>query len=659
MTVRLADAAQSLFRYATATPRRATAVRYAGSIGLIAALFAVIPQTPLDGPVGGVFALTCVVICCWFAGLGPALCMPLAIWLVSRGLYGDPQQPLLPSARELMTFVGLTMLTGAIGLAGDARRRLHAATIRHDARMREQSRALNMAQIIFRDLDGRIAGWSEGAARLYGWTAEEAVGQEINELLRTRFPVPPREVREMLLSQGQWQGELVQVHRDGRELTVTVHCIRYASHDGAAESVAEVHTDVTDLRRAEAEIRQADRRKDLFVATLAHELRNPLAPLRTGLDLLRMTSDLQPDDGEVIEVMQRQLEHVVRMVDDLLDVSRFNTGKVKLRRTRVVLADIVRDAVATCRPQIDAARHTLQVALPAESICLVADAARLTQVLINLLSNAAKFTPPGGTIQLSARCDGDTAVIQVRDNGAGIPPQALPQIFDMFAQVEHPQQRAAGGLGLGLSIVRSLVELHGGTVQVHSDGPGQGAEFAVRLPVSNQEARLQEPPESSIGTNGPQPSVRVLVVDDNRDAAQTLTLMLKKLGFDSQARFDGESALQAAGQLRPHAVVLDLGIPGMDGFEVARRLRARPEVGDALLIALTGWDKDEDRLRSRAAGFDHHLAKPVDPGSLQRLLREAGAPRDAEIEGAQHRLVAESVVSDPVPVNSAASATQR
>jgi CheY-like chemotaxis protein/nitrogen-specific signal transduction histidine kinase len=402
-----------------------------------------------------------------------------------------------------------------------------------------------------------------------------------------------------------------------------VHCILYAGDNGGQPGIAEIHNDVTDLRRVEAEIRDSDRRKDLFVATLAHELRNPLAPLQSGLEVLRMSQSGSTDARSILEIMQRQLDHIVRMVDDLLDVSRINTGKIELRRTSVLLADVFRDAIEACRPQLDAARHELQVVVPEQAVTLHADAARLVQVLVNLLSNAAKFTPAGGRIRLTGECDGAEVVIRVRDNGAGIRLESLPHIFDMFSQVEDVHRRSAGGLGLGLNIVRTFVEMHGGTVAAHSDGLGCGAEFTLRLPANNAapQATVSAPGDPRANQAG---THRVLVVDDNQDAARTLSLLLNKIGFECRNAFDGPSALTVAGEFDPHAIVLDLGMPGMDGLEVAQHLRTPPQSSKALLIALTGWDKDEDRRNTRAAGFDHHLAKPVQLDTLQRLLQSLG-----------------------------------
>jgi CheY-like chemotaxis protein len=321
-------------------------------------------------------------------------------------------------------------------------------------------------------------------------------------------------------------------------------------------------------------------------------------------------------------MMDRQVQQLVRLVDDLLDVSRITRGKVDLKKERVALSSIVATAVETSRPLIEAARHELSVALPPETIELEADPTRLAQVLSNLLNNAAKYTDPGGKIWLTAERKGDRVAVCVRDTGVGIAPEMLPRIFDLFMQVDRSIDKAQGGLGVGLTLVRTLLEMHGGAVEVRSEGPGQGSEFTIRLPLAP--ALLPAPGDggTQAGAATFLPVRRVLVVDDNVDAAQSLAMLLRMLGQDVRTAHNGQSALEAAQASMPEVAFLDIGLPGMSGHELARHLRSEPGGGSALLVALTGWGQEEDRRRSAEAGFDHHLTKPVAPKELQRLLSE-------------------------------------
>ncbi len=375
-----------------------------------------------------------------------------------------------------------------------------------------------------------------------------------------------------------------------------------------------------ELRRKVEQLAEMDRRKDEFLATLAHELRNPLAPIRNSLHILRMSAGSDAAAGRVHEIMERQVCHLVRLVDDLLEVSRITRGKIELRKERVELAAVLRSAVETSTPLIDAARHQLAITLPAEPVILEADAIRLSQVISNLLNNAAKYTEEGGQIWLTARRQNGEAAISVRDSGLGIPPQMLHRVFDMFAQVDRTLNRAQGGLGIGLALARTLVEMHGGRIEVHSDGPGRGSEFILYLPVV-QDALADEAAETNGGLQSMTPcQQRVLVVDDNRDAADSLGMLLKFLGADTYVVYDGPSALAALPLYRPTVILLDIGMPSMDGHEVARRVRHTPGFRDVLLIAMTGWGQEEDRRRSKAAGFDQHLVKPANAEAVQALL---------------------------------------
>jgi signal transduction histidine kinase len=386
------------------------------------------------------------------------------------------------------------------------------------------------------------------------------------------------------------------------------------------------------LQRAEAveALREADRRKDEFLAMLAHELRNPLAPIRNGLQIMRLAGDPGGEVQAAREMIGRQVEHMVRLIDDLLDLSRISRGKIELRRERVELATVLQNALETSRPLIEAAGHELTVALPPGRVWLEADATRLAQVVANLLNNAAKYTKPGGRIWLTAEQAGGQAVIRVRDTGIGLPPEMLPHVFEMFAQGETSLARSQGGLGIGLTLVKSLVEMHQGTVEAHSAGPGRGSEFVVRLPALEDDGamgrRFDGVREGHPVTPSKRHPVRILVVDDNVDAARSLGLLLTMQGHETALAHDGAGALEAARTFRPQLVLLDIEMPGMSGYEVARRFRQQPDWRDVVLVALTGWGQPDDLRRCREAGFDQHLTKPAESGAIEKLLAELGPP---------------------------------
>ena len=373
--------------------------------------------------------------------------------------------------------------------------------------------------------------------------------------------------------------------------------------------------------RTEVALRDADRRKDEFLATLAHELRNPLAPLRNALSILRLKSGKEPATEQVCDIMERQTDQLVRLVDDLMEVSRITRGKVELQTKPIDIATVISSAVEASQPLIDAASPELTVSLPPASLLVRGDPARLSQVFSNLLNNAAKYMNAGGQIFVDARREGPAVVVTVRDAGIGIEPDMLPHIFEMFTQADRSKRQAQGGLGIGLTLVHQLVAMHGGEVEARSAGLDQGCEFLVRLPLASPECEYETAESSSVGTTLPQvPRQRVLVVDDNRDAAETLRKLLQLLGVEAHAVNDGASALQLLSEYRPSVILLDIGMPGMDGFEVARRIREDPAGIDTLLVALTGWGQPTDRHRTEQAGFDHHLLKPASIDSLASIL---------------------------------------
>jgi len=383
---------------------------------------------------------------------------------------------------------------------------------------------------------------------------------------------------------------------------------------------------IEELTRQQSELRLADQRKDQFLAVLAHELRNPLAPIASALEILKQSGIDAGMAAKARDVADRQLKHLTRLVDDLLDVSRIMRGKIELRKEKVELAAIVARAVETARPLIDGSRHQLDVSLPEEPVWLEADLVRLAQAVGNLLCNAAKYTEPGGAISLTATCEAGEVVICVRDTGIGIAPEVMPRLFQMFMQVAPGATRSQGGLGIGLTLVKSLIAMHGGTVEARSDGLGKGSEFVVRLPTIKAPLKAEEPLQLS--DVGAVLGRKILVVDDNADAAESLAMLLRLRGHEVQVALGGAEALQMTDDNVPELVFLDIGMPDIDGYEVARRLRSRFN-SEMTLVALTGWGAEQDRRRSREAGFDHHLTKPVELAAVEAVI---GAPAMSNLE---------------------------
>ncbi len=387
----------------------------------------------------------------------------------------------------------------------------------------------------------------------------------------------------------------------------------------------ELQQEVLRRKHLEDELREADRRKDEFLAMLGHELRNPLAPIKNAVEILRMLGAGDARAQRAREMIDRQVRHMARLVDDLLDVSRITTGKIKLNTGPADLAAVVARATETCRPLIDSRRHEFKVVLPPEPLVVEGDAVRLAQVVGNLLNNAAKYTEEGGHIELTVEAARGEAVLRVSDDGVGISAELLPRVFDLFTQGDRSLARSEGGLGIGLTLVKSLVEMHAGTVTAHSDGPLLGSEFVVRLPLKRPSSLVPCPLPAATdrgqGTRDRGQGTRsVLVVDDNADAAESLALVLRAAGYEVRTAHDGPAALEAAAAARPDAVLLDLGLPRMDGYEVARRLRRQAGAAPPLLVAVTGYGQEENRRRAEQAGFDGYLVKPADPGEVQRLL---------------------------------------
>jgi PAS domain S-box-containing protein len=470
------------------------------------------------------------------------------------------------------------------------------------------------------DTQGHITSWNWEAERILGYGEAEVVGQNFSIIFTPEdrdAGVPGQEIATAL-SEGRAEDERWHMRKNGERFwalgIVTPTCDAAGTHTGYSK----ILRDMTDRKHAEESLQLADRRKDEFLATLAHELRNPLAPIRNGLQLLKLTTDPATWE-EAREMMDRQLGQMVRLVDDLLDISRITRNKLELRKATVELWAVVQNAVETARPQIEANGHTLTVTLPPQPIYLNADLTRLAQVFWNLLNNSAKFTEPGGRISLVAEMQGAEAVVTVQDNGIGLAAESMPGLFDIFSQVDRSLERAQGGLGIGLALVKGLTEAHGGRVEARSEGVKQGCTFIVRLPVTER-----KPPASSSQAEDmqPVPRGRILIVDDNRDAAASLAMLLTVMGNDTRTAQDGMEGIEQAEAFRPDLIVLDIGLPKLNGYDACRRIREQPWAKDTLIIAATGWGQAEDRRRSKEAGFDSHLVKPVDAAELNRLLAE-------------------------------------
>jgi signal transduction histidine kinase/CheY-like chemotaxis protein len=420
--------------------------------------------------------------------------------------------------------------------------------------------------------------------------------------------------------------ETVRQAKDGRLIDVSLTISPMRDAKGRIIGASKVARDVTYRKRVEEALRDADRRKDEFIALLAHELRNPLAPLRNGLEIMRLASDDPAAVAESREIMDRQLTHMVRLIDDLLDISRISRNKMELRRRRVLLADAISAAIETALPTIEEAGHELTVSLPEEAIHLDADLTRLAQVFGNLLNNSTKYSRKGGHIWITVEREGDQVSVAVRDAGIGIPAAALPDIFDLFSQVDRSIERATGGLGIGLALVKGLVEMHGGTVVASSPGLDRGSTFTVKLPIHKARAEQTSEPPVEPSADSAEPKRRILVVDDNRDSAMSMAKMLQLLGNEVRWAHDGVEAVALAEQFRPQAILMDLGMPKLNGYEATRRIREQPWGPSMVIVALTGWGQEVDRVRSQEAGCDGHLVKPVQLDDLERLLAKLESP---------------------------------
>jgi PAS domain S-box-containing protein len=496
--------------------------------------------------------------------------------------------------------------------------------------------------VIATDTEGRVTFLNDIAQKLTGWKDREAAGIPLENVFRivnerTRATVDNPAARA--LREGTIVGlanHTLLLNKQGAEFPIDDSASPIRTGEGSIAGVVLVFRDVTTRRQAEKalhdrseQLAEADRLKNEFLAMLAHELRNPLAPIQNALHLMQIQGFERIDNArELWAIIDRQVESLVRLVDDLLDVNRITRGKIGIHKQPVEVSTVVSRAVESSRPLIDSRRQKLRISLPREPVLIEADLTRMTQVLLNLLNNAAKYTPEGGHIWLTVERGESEAVFRVRDDGVGIRAEMLPKVFDLFSQSEQTLDRAQGGLGIGLTLARRLTEMHNGTVTAFSEGLGKGSEFVVRVPLLPEKARVvvaAPKAAAAVGLQNASDAKRILIVDDNRDAANTLALLLRRWGHEVHMAYDGNEALAVAEAHRPDLVLLDIGLPGRDGYEVARLIRSRLELASTTIVALTGYGMEEDRQQSQAAGFDQHIIKPADFDKLRDLLGSLSA----------------------------------
>ena len=681
------------------------------SIGLAVALFATGVATLLRlalAPIAGggapfTIQLVAVVVTAWFGGFWPGLAATLLGYFIGEDLFvhpfhyaAGPMSEAAPAA--LVRFFSYAIVGIAISFVSEQWHRVRLRDLARARRLEEevgerlqaveelrQSKqtlealiAAAPTPIVVVEPDRTVRLWNLAAERVFGWTAAEVLGRDI--------PIVPAEkcaeceASRAAVSRGETVGPVAtyRKRRDGERVYVELSAAPLYGLSGRVDSMVLLLNDVTERHRAEQSLREsqemlreANRKKDVFLATLAHELRNPLAPIRNALQLMQLAGS----DADTLErsraMIGRQLTQMVRLVDDLLDVSRITSGKIELRNQIVSLQDVIRSAVETSQPLLDSMEHQLTISLPEEPIAMHADLTRLAQAFANILQNAAKYTDRGGRITLRGRRDGGRAVVTIADDGIGMSPELLQQVFGLFVQGNTSPGMSRGGLGVGLTIVKQLVEAHGGTVEARSAGAGQGSTFVVRLPVLERRpvpgddgevaggspsanalgpaaaipgaiaaasrpvsvpaetSRVPAAAESRLAAAEPRPAAtpssarrRVLVVDDNADSVESLAALIRLMGHECATALGGEEAVDMARVYRPDTILLDIGMPGMNGFDACRAIRAEAWGKEMLLVAVTGWGLADDRERTRAAGFDLHLVKPVEPSILGDLLQE-------------------------------------
>ena len=609
-------------------------VRY-GSVGVIVAL-AVLTRWLLE-PVlenaGFSIFLVAVLMGAWVGGIGPSLLGQTLLLLIHAACFA-PSQSQHPQTmtRTILGFCAYYLVGTVVAALSEARQAALKRVAQQIEKVALQDEKLQATisgigdGVLVTDHAGRVSFMNPVAQTMTGWLEREALGQAVESVFQIQ-QAPGGPIVDSPLGNVLQTGEslresrvLYLVSRHGQQVPVTFNATPIRIPSGGIAGAVLIVRDESDRRQAEEQLRNMNRRKDDFLATLAHELRNPLAPIRTGLQLLKLSEGDQKIASEVQEIMERQILHMVRLVDDLLDVSRITRGKLQLRRCPVNFARVIATAVETMRSLIDDARHQLVVCVPEELDPIEADPDRLTQIACNLLHNAIKFTPSGGRIEVQVEQYQGELRLVVADNGRGIHPEKLETIFEMFNQGAEDKERGHSGLGIGLTLARRLAELHGGTIDAHSAGDNLGSTFRLRLPVG---PRFQVP--ESPGQTGSRSVIsnrrrRVLLVDDNEDGLRTIELMVQSLGNETCIARDGLEALESAQTFRPEVILMDLGMPRLSGYDAAQRLRQEPWGQDVLLIALTGWGQEKDRQRTLAAGFDDHFVKPVELEALRTCL---------------------------------------
>ena len=479
--------------------------------------------------------------------------------------------------------------------------------------IRSQLIELSFEPIMVWDWHSGILAWNRGCEQLYGYSRAESLGRSSHDLLQTRFPQPFAEIEQAIEQHGIWSGELR--HRTRAGLEIIVESRWQLTRIDERKLVLEANRDITERQAAQEALRRADRQKDEFLAMLAHELRNPLSPIRNAALLLNREIGANPRLGTLTAMINRQTQHLTRLLDDLLDISRIARGRIVLQSEPLEIGEIIEPAIEMVQPLMNEKLHKLRVDRPGQPLHVHGDRARLVQCLSNLLNNSAKYSAARSEIALVVAEAPDSVTLEVRDNGAGISPELLPHIFQLFVQGARPLDRSQGGLGIGLSIVKRLVEMHQGTVCAASEGIGRGCTFSIRLP------RIAAPDRAAADCVAPTaPKRRILVVDDNADIADSLAMLLRLEGHDVAIAYSAPGTFEAVQRMRPEAVFLDIGLPQMDGYEIARRLRADPAAKQVHLIALTGYGQEHDRERAREAGFGAHLIKPADIEAVNHIL---------------------------------------